>query len=192
VIQLSLDHVEDVPPSAEAELARVRELLTQTQEEVHRVIYDLRPSLLDDLGLTPAVKLYAARYLDPQGIDVSLELEEDLALPPEVEITTFRICQEIVTNILRHSRAEHVSVELYARAGSLVLEVEDDGVGFEVRGETAGAGLTGIRERAALVGGHVAIDSEPGMGTHVLLEIPLAGEARGWERARENEAEVAT
>jgi signal transduction histidine kinase len=183
VIQLSLERVADVPPGSAGELEKVRGLLARTQKEVHRIIYDLRPSLLDDLGLAPAVKWYAASYLDPEGIDVGLEVEEDLELPPEVEITTFRIYQEIVTNILRHSKAEHVSVELYAREGSLVLAVEDDGVGFELRDDTAGAGLTGIRERASLVGGRVSIDSEPGMGTHVLLEIPLAGEATGWGEA---------
>lgn len=183
VIQLSLEHVEDVPPEAAAELEKVRGLLTRTQKEVHRVIYDLRPSLLDDLGLAPAVKWYASSYLDPEGIDVGLEVDEELELPPEVEITTFRIYQEIVTNILRHSKAEHVSVELYAGEGTLVLAVEDDGVGFEPRSDTAGAGLTGIRERASLVGGRVTIDSEPGMGTHVRLEIPLTGEGTGWGEA---------
>lgn len=182
VIQLSLDHVEGVPPGPAAELEKVRGLLARTQKEIHRIIYDLRPSLLDDLGLAAAVKWYAASYLESEGIDVSLEVDEDLELPTEVEITTFRIYQEIVTNVLRHSKAESVSVELYAREGTLVLAVEDDGVGFEPRGDAAGAGLTGMHERAALVGGRVAIDSEPGMGTHVLLEIPLLGEDTEWQR----------
>jgi signal transduction histidine kinase len=184
VIQLSLDRIEDVPPAAGAELAKVRELLTRTQEEVHRVIYDLRPSLLDDLGLAPAVKWYASRYLDPEGIDVCLEVDEDLELPPEVEITTFRIYQEIVTNILRHSKAEHVSAELYRRDGWLALSVEDDGVGFEPGSDSAGAGLSGMRERAALVGGRLTIESEPGMGTHVLLEVPLPAAEAGGEPGR--------
>ena len=172
VIQLALERGGD-GPEAGVDLGKVRELLARTQKEVHRVIHDLRPSLLDDLGLASAVRWYAASYLEPKGIDVSLEVEDSLELAEEVEITTFRIYQEVVTNILRHSRAEHVSIELYRSDGHLVLAVEDDGVGFAAGEGRDGVGLVGIRERAALVDGRLAIDSEPGMGTHVLLEIPL-------------------
>jgi len=182
-IQLSLEHVGERPE----ELVRAEELLTRTQKEVHRVIHDLRPSLLDDLGLTAAVRWYAERYLEPEGIDVSLEVEEDLDLPDEVEITAFRIYQEIITNILRHAKADHVSIELEKRSGQaslerrrgsapdrLMLAVEDDGVGFDAADlPGGGAGLVGMRERADLVGGTIEIDSEPGLGTHVRLEIPL-------------------
>jgi two-component system sensor histidine kinase UhpB len=173
VVQLSLEHAGEGPAAGELDLDKVRSLLARTQKEVHRVIHDLRPSLLDDLGLAPAVRWYAASYLEPEGIDASLEVDDALELPEEVEITTFRIYQEIVTNILRHSKADHVSVELYREDGRLILAVEDDGVGFAASDPAEGAGLVGIRERAALVGGRVDIDSEPGMGTHVRLEIPL-------------------
>ena len=170
VIQLSL---EPVAEQAGGKLDRVKELLSKTQKEIHRIIYDLRPSLLDDLGLAAAVKWYASSYLEPAGLQVSLEVEDDLELPAEVEITTFRIYQEIITNILRHAEAESVSIELYARGGRLVLAVEDDGVGFDPTEKVEGAGLLGMRERASLVGGRLDIDSEPGMGSHVALEIPL-------------------
>jgi signal transduction histidine kinase len=173
VVQLSLEHAGEGTAAGELDLEKVRSLLARTQKEVHRVIHDLRPSLLDDLGLAPAVRWYAASYLEPEGIDASLEVDDALELPEEVEITTFRIYQEIVTNILRHSKADHVSVELYREDGRLILAVEDDGVGFAAGDPAEGAGLVGIRERAALVGGRVDIDSEPGMGTHVRLEIPL-------------------
>jgi signal transduction histidine kinase len=171
VIQLSLEHVGN---GEDGELAKVKHLLRRTQKEIHRIIYDLRPSLLDDLGLAAAVKWYAASYLEPAGTQVSLEVDEELDLPDEIEITTFRIYQEIITNILRHSQADRVSIELYARGGRLVLAVEDDGVGFDPAEKVEGAGLVGIRERAALVGGTVDIDSEPSMGAHVQLQIPLA------------------
>lgn len=174
VIQLSLERGGgEAGPGEEVDLDKVRGLLARTQKEVHRIIHDLRPSLLDDLGLPSAVRWYAASYLEPEGIDVSLEVDEALEVPDEVEITTFRIYQELVTNILRHSRAEHVSVELYRSDGHLVLAVEDDGVGFAPAERGEGAGLVGIQERAALVDGRVDIDSEPGLGTHILLEIPL-------------------
>jgi signal transduction histidine kinase len=169
VIQLSLDEVDLDTPA----IRKARELLTRTQKEIHRIIHDLRPSLLDDLGLSAAVRWYAENYLSAKGIEVGLEIEEDLALPEEVQLATFRIFQEIITNVLRHSRAENVSIELYVSEGHLVLAVEDDGVGFDPQQKSAGAGLVGMRERAALVAGTITFDSSPGTGTQVLLRIPL-------------------
>jgi len=169
VIQLSLHHVDVDTP----EMRRAMSLLTKTQQEIHRIIYDLRPSLLDDLGLSAAMESYAQEHLMRQGLSVSLEIEEKLPSRPEIEITTFRIYQELVTNILRHAQAEHVSIELYERGGKLILAVEDDGRGFNPNEKSAGAGITGMKERAALVNGSIRFDSEPGMGTHVVLEIPI-------------------
>ena len=169
VIQLSLERM-DVDTT---EMRRAKSLLGATQEEIHRIIHDLRPSLLDDLGLAAAIKAYAQDHLVGHGLTVSLEIEEGLPSRPEIEITTFRIYQELVTNILRHAQAEHVSVELYERDGALVLAVEDDGKGFEPSEQFAGAGITGMRERAALVNGTIRFDSEAGLGTHAVLEIPV-------------------
>jgi two-component system sensor histidine kinase DegS len=86
----------------------------------------------------------------------------------------FRIYQELVTNILRHADAEYVSIELYRRDEMLVLAVEDDGQGFDPEAKSEGAGITGMRERAALVNGTITFDSEAGQGTHVIVEIPLS------------------
>jgi signal transduction histidine kinase len=158
---------------------RARELLTRTQQEVHRIIHDLRPSLLDDLGLAAAVRWYADNHLAKAGIAVRVEVEEPGELPPEVEISTFRIYQEIVTNVLRHSGAEDVGIELFRDGDRLVLQVEDDGVGFDPAEKVAGVGLVGMRERAALVEGTLRVESEPGMGTLIRLEIPLAAPAAG-------------
>lgn len=169
VIQLSLEDAAET-----TQMRRAKDLLGQTQKEIHRIIHDLRPSLLDDLGLAAAVEWYATNYLSPQGLQVNLEIEQDLApLPAEVQIATFRIYQEIITNILRHSKAENVSVELYTNDEDLVLAVEDDGVGFVPEQKFEGAGVVGMRERAALVNGTITFDSTPGMGTHVRVKIPL-------------------
>jgi signal transduction histidine kinase len=108
-----------------------------------------------------------------QGLSVSLEVEDALPSRPEIDITTFRIYQELVTNILRHAQAEHASIELYEHEGKLVLAVEDDGLGFNPNEKAEGAGITGMRERAGLVSGSIRFDSEPGMGTHVVVEIPI-------------------
>jgi two-component system sensor histidine kinase UhpB len=169
VIQMSLDRVDGTTP----EMDKIRGLLAQTQTEIHRIIHDLRPSLLDDLGLAAAMKSYAEDHLVAGGLSVSLEIDETLPPRPELEIATFRIYQEILTNIVRHARAETVSIELYEQEGRLVLAVEDDGVGFDPSAKSDGAGLVGMRERAALVNGTIRFDSEPGNGTHVVLEIPV-------------------
>jgi signal transduction histidine kinase len=190
VIQLSLERLRDDPGAAQ----RASDSLTRAQAELHRIIYDLRPSLLDDLGLAAAVGWYARNVLAARGVDVSVEVEEGLDLPSEVEITAFRIYQEIVTNVVRHAEAEHVMVALYLREAAappdspvaagrtLVLEVEDDGKGFDPAAlrfdpRRGSAGLIGMRERAELVGAELTIDSEPGAGTHVQLSIPLPVEA---------------
>ena len=169
VIQLSLHNMHVDTP----EMARANALLVQTQEEIHRIIHDLRPSMLDDLGLAAAMRSYADDHLRKHGLNVSLEIEEGLSTSPEIETALFRIYQELLTNILRHASAEHVSIEVYRRDRKLVLAVEDDGCGFDPDAKSDGAGLTGMRERAALVNGSIRFDSEVDLGTHVVLEIPL-------------------
>jgi len=170
VIQMSLHHIDVDTP----EMRQANRLLVKTQEEIHRIIHDLRPSLLDDLGLAAAMKSYADDHLRKQGLNISLEIEEGLPSQPEVETVIFRIYQELLTNILRHADAEYVSIELYRRDDTLVLAVEDDGQGFDPEAKSEGAGITGMRERAALVNGTITFDSEAGQGTHVIVEIPLS------------------
>ena len=103
-----------------------------------------------------------------------MEVEEELELPNEIEIATFRIYQEIVTNILRHADADSVSIELYLDGGGMVLTVEDDGRGFDPVAQTEGSGLVGMRERAHLVDGDLQVESGPGTGTTVRLRVPVA------------------
>lgn len=169
VIQLSL-HNTGVD---NADMRRANQLLARTQQEIHRIIHDLRPALLDDLGLATAMKSYADDHLKRQGLTVNLEIDDALPSRPEIETVIFRIYQELVTNILRHAHAENVSVELYQADGTLVLDVEDDGDGFDPDAKSGSAGLTGMRERAALVNGAISFESEAGQGTHVRVEIPL-------------------
>jgi signal transduction histidine kinase len=169
VIQLSLHKTGVQSP----DMDRANQLLVKTQQEIHRIIHDLRPALLDDLGLPTAMKSYADDNLRRQGLSVSLDIDDHLPSRPEIETVIFRIYQELVTNILRHAHAENVSAELYQSDGTLVLDVEDDGDGFDPETKSGSAGLTGMRERAALVNGIMTVDSEAGQGTHVRVEIPL-------------------
>ena len=135
--------------------------------------------LLSDLGLASPWAAYAAAacFLSPRRPRGEPRGFEPLPpLPEEVEIVAFRIYQEIVTNVLRHAAAETVAMKLGVRDGHLVLAVEDDGRGIP-EGRPPGAGIVGMRERADLVSGSLTVDSEEGMGTRVLLEVPL-GEPR--------------
>jgi signal transduction histidine kinase len=169
VIQMSLHQIAPATP----QLQQANALLMKTQVEIHRIIHDLRPSLLDDLGLAAAMQSYADDHLGTHGLQVSLDIATGLQAGTEVETVIFRIYQELLTNILRHAGAEHVTVDLSRRNDRLVLVVEDDGRGFDPAAKAEGAGIIGMRERAALVNGTITFDSEASQGTHVIVEIPI-------------------
>jgi signal transduction histidine kinase len=171
-----------------ARLGDARALTSRTLDDIHRVIFDLRPSVLDDLGLLPAIRWYAKRLLESRGIAVRYDFPEgDVRVGPEVETALFRAVQEAISNIARHSHAENALIEIDEHPGELVIEVEDDGTGFDVesvKGPTEsgrGLGLLGLRERMELIGGSVEVDSSPGDGTRVTLRI------RNAERGTRNE-----
>jgi signal transduction histidine kinase len=162
------------------DLVEARALAARTLEELRRLMHDLRPSVLDDLGLVPAIRWFADRHLAARGIGVRFEcgsLPE--RLPVEVETALFRAAQEAITNIARHASAERVLIQIGAEGDTLRLEVEDDGLGFDPAtvvprpGDMRGLGLTGMRERVELFGGRVRIDSAPGRGTDVVIDLPL-------------------
>jgi signal transduction histidine kinase len=170
-----------------ARLGDAKTLTRRAIDELHRLMHDLRPSVLDDLGLMPAIRWYAERYLEPVGIAVRCECAEiEERFRPEFEIAVFRVVQEAITNIVKHARAETVLIECEPSGGDLVIDIEDDGAGFDPH-EVAtspdsqrGLGLLGMRERVELLGGTVKIDSAPGRGTHVSVRVPLPQEvARG-------------
>lgn len=172
-------------PSNSTKVAEAKAMATRILEEIHRLIFDLRPSMLDDLGLIPAIRWFAKRRLEPRGIAVRFEFDElERRLPPEVETTVFRAIQEILTNVERHAGADSVLVELSIDDDRLEIRVEDDGRGFDPKEvETTesgrGLGLMGLRERMELLGGTATIDAAPDAGTRVTLRVPLASEAVG-------------
>jgi signal transduction histidine kinase len=163
-------------------LEEVKSLAVHILDEVHRLILDLRPSVLDDLGLFSAVRWYAERNLSPRGIAVRCELGSapSRRLAPEVEIAVFRICQEALSNVLRHAQAESVLIQLEADERELRVDIEDDGRGFDPAGPEPGRrphyGIMGIRERAELLGGTAHIESAPGRGTRVDVRVPLGAQ----------------
>ncbi len=159
-------------------LDEVKALAVRLIEEVHRLILDLRPSVLDDLGLLSAIRWYAERTLGSRGLSVRCEFGElDGTLSPELETALFRICQEAMTNIARHAHATAVLIQVARSDDGVEIEIEDDGRGFEptqVDGSKRKPfGLLGIRERAELLGGTAEIDSAPGKGTRIRVRVPV-------------------
>lgn len=174
------EHREAMSPSLRSGLQRVREIVDRTLAGVRTIIADLRPSLLDDLGLAAALRWQVLHRLEAAGIRADLQVRgEDRRLPPAVETALYRIMQEAITNTLKYADAGYVEIDLDLSAPDAVTaRVEDDGRGFDPAGEVQsrpgqGVGIFGMRERANLVGGELQVDSAPGVGTEVRVYIPL-------------------
>jgi signal transduction histidine kinase len=159
----------------------LREMAAQTLEEVHDLALALRPRLLDDLGLLAALQHHLGEFRDRFHLPVDFQVLGlgNRRLPSRVETALYRIAQEALTNVVRHAQAHNVGVLLEVRDTSVVLIVEDDGRGFDVS-QVMGShvhegnlGLYGMRERAALLGGTLTIESALGEGTSVFAQIPL-------------------
>jgi len=168
----AVESAEDVP----AALARLRELVVATLQDVRRLAVELRPKALDDFGLVAALERLVHTFMEATGIHVDLESQlGEGRLPSEVETTLYRIVQEALTNIAKHAGARRVSVLLVRRAGTATALVEDDGHGFSAEDEEhGGIGLSGMRERLALLEGRLTIESRRGTGTTLVAEVPLS------------------
>jgi signal transduction histidine kinase len=167
-------------------LTEAKQLTVRTLEELHRLIFDLRPSVLDDLGLVSAIRWYAERHLEPRGIAVRCEFSGfGSRLMPELETALFRVTQEAITNIAKHSGAETVLIQCLQRDNRISIEIEDDGKGFvpanlpPPSARERGLGLLGMRERVELFGGTLELDSAPGSGTRIAVSVPVVQEVGG-------------
>ena len=181
-MMVGLKFIENSASTAQAreKIAEMRTLAAQTLDKVHHLSMELRPSLLDDLGLFAAVQRYTREYSANMGIDVDSHIDGLMwhRLPSEIEVAVYRIIQEALTNIAKYAEAKNVSVILRYRDSSLVAVIEDDGKGFDIDSIMASAdgkklGLFGMYERASLIGGTLTIESKRGVGTTVFLEVPL-------------------
>jgi signal transduction histidine kinase len=151
----------------------------QLDQDVDHLVWELRPTALDDLGLRAALATHIQNWSKRAGISAELHTSglSGERLASETETTLYRIAQEALTNVAKHSRAEHVDVILERRVDQVVLIVEDDGVGFDPgdAGTTRhGLGLSGMRERASLVGATMQIESASGKGTTILVRMAVA------------------
>jgi signal transduction histidine kinase len=175
-ILLGLKSVEEAagPEEAREAAAALRELVVTTLQDVRRLAIELRPKALDDFGLVPALERLVQTYEGDTGI--SIDLEAQLGpdrLPAEIETLLYRTVQESLTNIIKHAQASKASILLTRRGKGVAAVIEDDGAGFDPSDPGEGVGLLGMRERLALVGGRLQVESQAGAGTTVVLEVPL-------------------
>ncbi|WP_328709620.1 sensor histidine kinase [Microbispora hainanensis] len=171
VALLSLKRVVDrAPEELREELSAAQETVRASLDEVRRVARRLRPGVLEDLGLHSALSALSSDFAQASGIAITREIGTDLPpLSGEVELVLYRIAQEGLTNVARHSRARHVELSLRQEKGRLTLRIADDGRGGV---DKEGAGIRGMRERALLIGARLTVDSPPGGGTDVRLVVP--------------------
>lgn len=194
--ELELHH----PPAVKKRLQGICDLTRHTLDNVHKLMFDLRPSILDQLGLIPALRWMAETRLEPKGIRVSVITSIDLdyfdsepyqRLSPEIETTLYRVLQEAINNIARHSAARNVEINLRIEDDIAILSITDDGIGFDLTelnvettqsvdtkdiqssDNTRGLGLLGMQERVELLGGELEINSAPGNGTQIYIRIPI-------------------
>ncbi len=168
----------DLPRQGRERLEELRTLLDQVDDQIRHLAHELRPTILDDLGLVPACEFLAEGVFKRSGVAVRVRGSTGGRLPPEVETALYRTVQEALSNATRHSRCQAITVE-FTRGGRMLSGViHDDGSGFDTLAvlegtATKGLGLMGMRERLAALGGTFSIDSDPGRGTRIRFDVPL-------------------
>jgi NarL family two-component system sensor histidine kinase LiaS len=167
------ERLEDDPLAAERHLVEAATLALQAQRELGVLIQELRPMALSDGGLAEALEKYTADWSRQSGVAVQLDLGSRSSLSPRLEQALFRVAQEALANVARHSGARRATLTLQKRGNSLVLEVRDDGRGFDPQMASSGYGLDTMRQRLAALDGRLAIHSEPGLGTTITADVPL-------------------
>ncbi len=178
-VHIALDVLaEELPAAAQKQMAMLRDLLTQAEEHLRRFSHELRPTILDNLGLRPALEFLAQGISRRAGLCITVEGETNGRLPSSIELALYRIVQAALNNVTKHARATGVTVQLQRDALRMQCTVKDDGKGFDLasvlaRHKEQGLGLLGIRERVTALGGSLQIDSAPGRGTTIRVEIPL-------------------
>ena len=172
-----LDDHEKSPAMA----ADLKELASSTLKEVHRIAVELRPTVLDDMGLVPAIERFVKFFKRQYRLDVDFHAQNRIEsrLPNEIEITLYRIVQEALTNVAKYAEACNASIVLEIKPDYVNLIIEDDGKGFDVdqvlksSASDSHLGIAGMQERTSLLGGEFTIESSPDQGTTVYARIPM-------------------
>lgn len=165
-------------PQAAGHVAKLTELLDQIEAELRRLSHELSPAILRDFGLVPALKYLAEGVSGRSGLRIIIEGTPAGRLPGSIEAALYRVAQEALTNAVKHARATEVTIQLRREAAAIFCHIRDDGVGCDAKlTETStgerGLGLSGIRERARSLGGTLEIKSAAGVGTELIVSIPL-------------------
>lgn len=179
-LKLTIEIAVQLPPEeALKKAAQGKELVEDLLNRVSALSLELRPPMLDDLGLLPALLWHVNRFQEQSGVEVEFKHSgiENRRFDPQTETTAYRIVQESLTNVARHARANRVRLEVRIRGEAMEIQIEDDGAGFDPQVALAlNRGLSGMRERVQLVGGTFQVESEKGKGTRKLIRLPLREE----------------
>lgn len=169
------DIASDLPPPVRLRFEKVERLLTQIEVELRNLSHDLRPTVLDNLGLVPALESLAERVAKRNGLNVSVTGGDGARLPTTVETALYRIVQEALNNVVKHAKASSIKIELQRTPRKVACSVRDNGLGFDVHRQSGvhGLGLLGIRERLNVLGGSLHLTAAPQQGTTLVAEIPL-------------------
>lgn len=179
-LRFARQRFEQDPVSIRGNLANLEDLLLRTARTTRAIVTDLRPRILDDMGLCAAAEWLVERTGQRTGLPCVLRVEghEPPGLPSEVATAAFRVLQEALTNAARHAAAGRLDVNLCFSAGEVEVLVHDDGIGIApAEGRSTGMGLIGMRERARALGGQLVVAGEPGRGTQIRCRLPLVGVA---------------
>jgi len=176
-----------VPGPTKEKLDRIRQLAGKCLDDIHRISYNLRPFLLDDFGLLPAIRWLIRTFEKNTGIRVDVSINENIpVISKTLELLIYRVIQEGLTNVLKHARAGNVCVSMKQNSSGIELYITDDGIGFDggrsthtIFPEKGGLGIFGMRERLAVFNGQLRVDSQLGAGTKVFVHVPLETETPG-------------
>ncbi|HXU21346.1 MAG TPA: ATP-binding protein [Verrucomicrobiae bacterium] len=164
-------------PSAQASLRDIEALLEQIEQQLRNFSHDLRPTVLDDYGLVPALQSLAERFSKRFGTPVSVDSKPMPRMTKTMEAAMYRVAQEALNNVARHAKATRVYIRLWMSPGELHCRIRDDGVGFDPaalpRASKNALGIIGIRERLNVLGGSLEIQSAPQQGTELKIEVPV-------------------
>jgi signal transduction histidine kinase len=179
----------ELPERKKAEVGRIEELLNEVEKQLRRYSHELRPTVLDDLGWVPAIRLLAEGVSKRANLTIRVKTTIAGRLTGTLETALYRTVQEALTNAARHAKASQVWIRIDRRNRMLCCSIEDDGVGFDVRavqsdGKRRGLGLIGMQERLNAIGGTLSISSAPGRGTKLLIQLPTEISNANSHRAR--------
>jgi signal transduction histidine kinase len=171
------DVARELPERQKEQMGRIEELLNQVEKQLRRYSHELRPTVLDDLGWIPAIRFLAEGVSKRANLPIHIKVAFSGRLPSTTEIALYRVVQEALTNATKHAKASRVWIRIGRQNRILCCSIEDDGAGFDVKAAQSdckrrGLGLTGMKERLHAIGGTLMIDSAPGQGTKLLIQLP--------------------